>query len=151
MTESKFQQLCNDVCELIKDKRADSLVSTGYLELRGIPHRIFFDEVLAPDTVVCLSELGIIGQEDREQKLETLLGMNLFSHSGFPIAFGIDPTREKAVCIRHFDGLASLSANELADHLNQMSDYACRLQQEIALAPTQTIPRDPQGINHAIA
>lgn len=151
MTESQFQQLCSDVCELIKDDCADSLINTGYLELRGIPHRIFFDEALAPDTVVCLSELGIIGQEDREQKLETLLGMNLFGHSGLPMAFSIDPTREKAVCIRYFDGLVSLSANELADHLNQISDYARHLQQEIALAPTLTLSRAQLSINHAIA
>ncbi len=157
MTESQFQQLCCDIGELLKDASANSinntnsLISNGYIELQGVNHRIFFDEVLTPDTIVCLSELGVIGEEKREQKLETLLGMNLFSSSSFPMAFGIDPTLEKAVCVRHFDVATSLSADELANHLHQMSVYARHLQHEIALAPVPTAYRGTPNVNHAIA
>ena len=144
MDEPSFQQLCRNTSIYLECEVPDALGKFGRIEISGTMHTLFFDESIDADELLCMSELGRIGSKDRLEKLETLMGMNLFTIGSSDGHYALDPNRDSIIFIRRFIDLANLSPEILGLHLLNMAQHASSLSAQLPLEPVTSSTRQSE-------
>ncbi len=144
MDEPTFLQLCRETSIYLGCEVPDALGEFGRIEISGTMHTLFFDEGIDGDELLCMSELGRVGTSGRLDKLETLMGMNLFSIGNGDGTYALEPNRDSIIFTRRFTDLANLSPETLGLHLLNLTRHAAELSAKLRLESVAGSSRQPE-------
>lgn len=134
MTDYQFRTLLIEVSRALGHEDLHRLADLREAPIDGVPTRLLFDAVGAPQRLVLHFDLGPIPEPQVPVALERLLRLNLLSGSKTTGVYALEPFGWQATYAVHFFDLEQRSPVALAAALREHAASA-QAAQQLMLAP----------------
>ncbi len=131
MNEEQFTQLCRDTSFLLGLKDLELLGKYGKITIHNSAMTIFFDEEIDSNEIVLYVDIASLNNHDRESLLCILMGMNLLNNHALLGVCGFDPIRNIAVLKKNVSTLETMSSNQFAMILVDLTTYVQQLRTQL--------------------
>lgn len=137
MDQNDFKALCRSASLLLHHDDPDTLGNTNVIDIDGVRIGLFFDELLAPDRILCYVDVGKLPTVGREEIMERVLTLNLLTATKTAGVYGFDAATNTLIFVQHFLFPELMTGEDLYRILQGYSDHANSLRQSLLDAGNQ--------------
>lgn len=124
MHREQFRELCARASEILKLKDLHALGAARKVSINDVQLVLFYDEVLAPQKIQILSDLGVMPEKDQLTTYRNLLAINNMLGSLQDAVFGIDDVSEHVIFANRVTLLSRVNEKQIAEML---VEYAAQI------------------------
>ena len=138
MDQNDFRTLCRAASVLLQRDDPDALGTTNVIDIEGTRIGLFFDEMLAPDRILCYLDIGQLPVLGREEIMQRVLALNLLTATKTSGVYGVDPQTDTLIFVQHLMFPELMSGEDLYRILLGYSEHAVNLRQTLLDADNLT-------------